>query len=677
MSDSPNVEYFGAFRKVLIAALSVYAERTQGGTTEVDERFGPYITPSRMRQIVATNDNYSRSPFQATPNELLASIKHLEERSKNGEGILAIDSVASIFHLNTFEKYYVMASAICSIDDTVARFATLLNDSIRSRVLRLATVADLLGVDRTDKTVLLALEKHSKLSKYVLVDDVQGSSLNDLSGVVPRSVIQFLRGRRSIDSMLDLNCELAPLTPLSQSGDVRIGSVSFFVSSLSDNPVLSLAAILDESCEIFASRFALSCDIRYESPELLPKVISVALRDAALNKFPLLVGPIVRGSEAKTVFEVTKGLRTNVFMWGPEPWNFDWIGGVSPSLIGGADSRRGGVPTRFVSLSRGRVLESQVRQLGGMRLSDREIVNIIDDFKAVEVEDRNAENNLVAVIKRRQDNSLESLSTKIVPVATMDDLVTDQRTSSMLQTFKVMVESRLDTFSESKIRIGGGRGVGISALFSGPSGTGKTMAAEVVAHETGLDLYIVNLAGIVDKYVGETEKNLKKIFDAAEKVQGILLFDEADSLFGRRGGGDGSNERYSNMEIAHLLQLMESFNGVAVLTTNLRSNLDDAFTRRIDVVIDFPALSSDVQREIWEKYLLGIGVLDAIDVDRLAKFDLSGGEIRNVVSTTAFLAKKNSAAISEREVFTAVAYEYRKSGRLCRREDFGEYFEFI
>ncbi len=138
------------------------------------------------------------------------------------------------------------------------------------------------------------------------------------------------------------------------------------------------------------------------------------------------------------------------------------------------------------------------------------------------------------------------------------------------------------------MRPGGGRGHGVAALFAGDSGTGKTMSAEVVAQDLGLDLYVVDLATVVDKYVGETEKNLERIFTAAAGVNGVLLFDEADAVFGRRSEVKDAHDRYANVESAYLLQRMETFDGLAILATNLRANIDEAFTRRLDVVVDFP-----------------------------------------------------------------------------------------
>ena len=154
---------------------------------------------------------------------------------------------------------------------------------------------------------------------------------------------------------------------------------------------------------------------------------------------------------------------------------------------------------------------------------------------------------------------------------------------------------------EWRMRKGGGRGRGVTALFAGDSGTGKTMSAEVIAGELGLDLYTVNLATVVDKYVGETEKNLERIFAEAGGVNAVLLFDEADAIFGKRSEVRDAHDRYANIESAYLLQRMETFDGLAILATNLRSNIDDAFTRRLDMIIDFPAPDETSRLAIWQR----------------------------------------------------------------------------
>src|SRR5437763_13191210 len=189
---------------------------------------------------------------------------------------------------------------------------------------------------------------------------------------------------------------------------------------------------------------------------------------------------------------------------------------------------------------------------------------------------------------------------------------------------------------------------GIKVLFAGESGTGKTMAAQVLSSELGLDLFRVDLATVVSKYIGETEKNLEKIFGAADGSNAILFFDEADALFGKRSEVSDSHDRYANIEVAYLLQRMELYPGAAILATNFKRNIDDAFIRRLDFVVDFPFPEVDDRKKIWQLVLPNAApVADDIDLDFLAtQFKLSGGSIRNCSLAAAFRAADENLDIS-------------------------------
>jgi SpoVK/Ycf46/Vps4 family AAA+-type ATPase len=216
------------------------------------------------------------------------------------------------------------------------------------------------------------------------------------------------------------------------------------------------------------------------------------------------------------------------------------------------------------------------------------------------------------------------------------------------------------------LRVGGGRGHGVTALFAGESGTGKTLAAEVVAREVGLDLYVVELSALVDKYVGETEKNLERVFAQADKGNMMLLFDEADAIFGKRSETKDAHDRYANMESSYLLQRLESFGGVAVLTTNLRGNIDDAFTRRFDLVAHFPFPDKELRRQLWGGCLTGsVPVAGDIDLDSIAGlFELAGGSVRAAATTAAYLAAAAGRPVSQGDLLAGARREYRKQGRL-------------
>jgi SpoVK/Ycf46/Vps4 family AAA+-type ATPase len=223
------------------------------------------------------------------------------------------------------------------------------------------------------------------------------------------------------------------------------------------------------------------------------------------------------------------------------------------------------------------------------------------------------------------------------------------------------------------------RGRGLTALFAGDSGTGKTMSAEVMAGELGLDLYVIDLSTVIDKYVGETEKNLDRIFSEADRVNGVLLFDEADAVFGKRSDVKDSHDRYANVEVAYLLQRMELFDGVAILTTNLRSNLDDAFTRRLDAVVDFPVPDEEDRLRLWERHLpRNVPRAEDLDLAFLARrFRISGGNVRNICLAAAYRAAAEDRSLCMADLIHGTAREYQKLGRLRVEAEFGPWHHLV
>ena len=209
-------------------------------------------------------------------------------------------------------------------------------------------------------------------------------------------------------------------------------------------------------------------------------------------------------------------------------------------------------------------------------------------------------------------------------------------------------------------------GKGVNALFAGPSGTGKTMAAGILANELGLELYKIDLSQVVSKYIGETEKNLDSIFTAAENSNVILFFDEADALFGKRSEVRDSHDRYANIEISYLLQKMEDYEGVAILATNLRQNLDEAFVRRLAFSINFPFPDEADRRRIWSGiWPDGMSFANNVDFDLLARqFKLSGGNIKNVALAAAFLAAADGGIVNMSHLLHAIRREFQKLGKV-------------
>jgi SpoVK/Ycf46/Vps4 family AAA+-type ATPase len=271
---------------------------------------------------------------------------------------------------------------------------------------------------------------------------------------------------------------------------------------------------------------------------------------------------------------------------------------------------------------------------------------------------------------------LARLARRIEPAVGWPDLVLPDPTLAQLREIAVRARHRSRVLDEWRMRPGGGRGRGVTALFAGDSGTGKTMSAEVIAGDLGLDLYAIDLSSVIDKYVGETEKNLERIFTEAAGVNAVLLFDEADAIFGKRSEVRDAHDRYANIESAYLLQRMESFDGLAILATNLRANLDEALTRRLDLIVDFPMPDATLRHGLWDRCLgRCIPRADDLDLDFCARsFELSGGNIRSAVVSAAYLAAKQDRPVATADLVVGVYQEYRKLGRLTLEMEFGKYF---
>jgi len=255
---------------------------------------------------------------------------------------------------------------------------------------------------------------------------------------------------------------------------------------------------------------------------------------------------------------------------------------------------------------------------------------------------------------------IDELAQRIEPAAAWDDLVLPDPQKDVLRVMAAQVKRRSLVYEDWGFAAKSSRGLGISALFHGPSGTGKTMAAEVLARELDLDLYRIDLSQVVNKYIGETEKNLRRVFDAADAGGAILLFDEADTLFGKRSEVKDSHDRYANIEVGYLLQRMESYRGLAILTTNLKSVLDSSFLRRIRFAVQF-AFPDMLQRaEIWRRVFPAVTPTEGLDVERLARLSIAGGNIRNIALQAAFLAAATGEPVRMQHVARAAQIEYAK-----------------
>ena len=283
------------------------------------------------------------------------------------------------------------------------------------------------------------------------------------------------------------------------------------------------------------------------------------------------------------------------------------------------------------------------------------------------------ESDLWEACRLRARPRLQDLAQHIVSAATWADIVLPVAQMRTLQIIALQVRHRARVCDEWGFAEKSNRGLGLSALFAGPSGTGKTLAAEILANELQLDLFRIDLSAVVSKYIGETEKNLRRVFDAAEEGGAVLFFDEADALFGKRSEVKDSHDRYANIEISYLLQRMEAYRGLAILATNMKEALDPAFLRRLRFVVQFPFPDQAQRAEIWRRIFPAKTPTDSLDIDRLARLSISGGNIRSIALNAAFAAADAGEPVRMPHLLGAVRLEYEKLEKPLTHTELGDW----
>jgi len=275
--------------------------------------------------------------------------------------------------------------------------------------------------------------------------------------------------------------------------------------------------------------------------------------------------------------------------------------------------------------------------------------------------------------------TVSTLAHKVQPKYDWDDIVLPKDQMEQLREICSYLRHYYTVYGDWGFDQKVSSGKGLNVLFAGPSGTGKTMAAEIIANELGLDLYKIDLSAIVSKYIGETEKNLDRIFKDGQALNAILFFDEADALFGKRSEVRDSHDRYANIEIAYLLQKMDDYDGAVILATNLRKNMDEAFARRMHFAVEFPIPEEADRYRIWQWIFPKEAPLaNDVDFAFLARqFKVSGGNIKNIALSAAFLAAQDGGCVTMENLIRATKREYQKMGRLCTEGDFASYFELV
>ncbi|MEN3309699.1 MAG: hypothetical protein V7603_5901 [Micromonosporaceae bacterium] len=609
-----------------------------------------------------------------------------------GDGRLA--RLAAAAGLTPLDERLLLVACAPDVDSRFEQFYGYLNDDVTRRRASVGLALRLCGVPEAAARGRARLDPGAPLRSagLLLVEEPDRPFLSRTLRVPDRVLGHLLGDDRPDPALAPVLGPDDPAEPLLPGVD-RLGraiGAGVRLAYLRERPGGSGLA-LGAAALHAAGRAALGVDApRLFTAADAPTVARAVLREALLRGAGIVAGPVdaaVADANASTVdltglLDVLAGAPVPVILYGTAGWDPRW-------------SRQPPLHLDALPVPAGHRGELWRAALDGRLPSDVDAAAVTAHFvlappavrRAAEAASLAALSDGTAVgaehLRRgaRSQNAagLERLARRTEPAVDWTDLVLPTAILGQLRELAARARHRDRVLDEWRMRPGGGRGRGVTGLFAGDSGTGKTMSAEVIAADLGMDLYTVNLATVVDKYVGETEKNLERIFVEAAGVNGVLLFDEADAIFGRRSEVRDAHDRYANIESAYLLQRMESFDGLAILATNLRANLDEAFTRRLDMMIDFPLPDEALRRGLWDRCLGRVMPRDAdVDLDFLAAgFELTGGHIRSAAVTAAYLAAEGGRPVTMADAVGGVAREYRKLGRLCLDREFGPYLAMV
>jgi hypothetical protein len=658
--------------------------RRRATDPETDDRFrGLYISPAHVERLLGEREAPAPDPEAARQRDAVEAAADVAEREG---GDLRLRRLARSFQLEPIDIELLLIAMAPDVDARFERLYGYLQDDVSRRRASIGLGIELCGLPSASAYARRRLAPGAPLiDQYlVLIEEAERPFLTR-SLRVPDRVTGHLLGGDLLDPLIDgLSYQTEPAPGEQAATLVRwMRGAGARLAYIREHPGSSGVALAASAFEQ-VGRPTLALDLeRLRLDDDLAVVAGLANREAGLLGAGIVAGPVEvlvsKGLAAVRAFSEIAGM---VVLVGSRSWDPAWSRDV-PYLCDAP------VPdaTQRAELWR--------RNLNGDAPPGVDLAGTMAQFRLtadqvhraaraarMEAHARGAaldEDQLKAGARAQNAAGLERLARRIQPAVRFADLVLPPETKDQLKELLTRARYREQVLDVWKMGGPSARRRGLTALFAGPSGTGKTMAAEVLAGELGLDLYTVDLATVVDKYVGETEKNLDRIFAEAERVNGVILFDEADALFGKRSEVSDAHDRYANVEVAYLLQRMELFEGIAILATNLRANLDEAFTRRLDSLVDFPEPEEEYRRQLWERSLGTVMPRDsALDLTFLARsFKLAGGGIRNIVVAGAYAAVERGEPLAMADLIRATQREYLKMGRLCVASEFGEYYPLL
>jgi hypothetical protein len=585
----------------------------------------------------------------------------------------ALQRLCEIFGLSPFERDLLLVCAGIELDGD---FATLCANAQDDSTRRWPTFA--LALAALDEPHWSALLPQAPLRRWRLVEMTPSSAITSAPLRVDESVLHYLTGLESPDErligMLQPVEAPAELVPTHNRLAQRI-AVTWQRAQSERPPLLQLCgddafgkqAIAAAACSQLSMRLvALSGEALPSAPADLATLIRLCEREMLLTQSALLLdcGEVDTAEHARAaaITQICEEIRGPLVLATRERRRLPHRATVTLDVERPTTDEQRSVWQRTlgedVTTLNGH-LDALVSQFTLGAVAIRSACAEARSARATTLE-MPLDVALWEACREQARPALEALSQRIDPVAGWDDLVLPDAQRQTLREIAAHVRQRAAVYESWGFGTRGSRGLGISVLFSGASGTGKTLAAEVLAHTLHLDLYRIDLSSVVSKYIGETEKNLRRVFDAAEEGGAILLFDEADALFGKRSEVKDSHDRYANIEVSYLLQRMEAYRGLAILTTNLRSALDTAFLRRLRFIVPFPFPDAAQRLEIWRRIFPPATPTEHLNLTQLARLNVAGGNIRNIALNAAFLAADSGEPVRMAHLLQASRSEYAK-----------------
>ncbi len=673
---------------VVEARIRAAVVRRRADDPDPDDRFrGLYVSEVQVDALIGGSPGplLPAAPNPATAAALAAIEAEANAAEATGEPI-RLRALARTFGLDPLDVELLLVALAPDLDPRLERLYGYLHDDVSRRRASAGLALELAGAGTASGAARARLRPLGPLVRggLLVVEDGDRPFLTRALRV-PDRVTAHLLGDATTDPALDavvveaVEAEVAGADLLAAA--FGAGARLAYVRERIGTAAVALAAQALRS--VTGPRLVL--DLGRLGPSDDPREVAVAaLREARLRDAGLVAGPLdlvpERGGTA--AIRALAEAPCPVVLHGARGWDPSWSRTVPFLMEAGLPSsaERQRVWLDALDGSAPAELGDAVARLP-FRLAPEQVVRAAAAARlAAGAAGRPLEVGDIAAGARAQNAAgLERLARRIAPRVGWTDLVLPGGAIEQLRELAARARHRdrvLDEWGMGRTSL---KGRGVTALFAGDSGTGKTMSAEVIAGALGLDLYVIDLSTVVDKYIGETEKNLDRVFTEADRVNGVLLFDEADAVFGKRSEVKDARDRYANVEVAYLLQRMELFDGMAILTTNLRANVDEAFLRRLDAIVDFAMPEVDDRRRLWARNLsAGVPTGDDIDLDFLARaFRLSGGNIRNIAVGAAFLAAEARRPLDMADLVRETGREYRKLGRLCVEAEFGPYFPLI